>query len=355
MASNIHYQRADYESGLDENSPLITGLTGRKPELKSRDGTASAMATFGLGFSIMWAQALIRWFASPTEFQPAPILGPDVIEPWRLVSLRIFEALSVGVLLAHIWYCVLVPAFPYLRNFKATDEPHQFTLDGRHVLGGLVALCADGFLNCHQYIFMWNANSINRGVWAKFLPFHNHLSSSRYGESLLWGPPMYVYFCAGFGILGCNMAKPLRKRFPDLSNAGIFTIIWCIEFVMDFVIENLAIRITHGYGYAKTYRPLTLFPEQVHQFPIYESVFVASLGLVFTAMRLKAYDTGRSPVEAGFEIWHPSLQGTVRTFAVIGFSAGAVLIFYHLPLNWLGVIGDCYADMPSYMKPGPVE
>jgi hypothetical protein len=87
-----------------------------------------------------------------------------VIEPWRLVSLRIFEALSVGVLFAHVWFCILCPAFPYLRNFRRTDEPRRFTLDGRHVIGGLVALCADGFLNCHEYIFMWNSHSINLGV-----------------------------------------------------------------------------------------------------------------------------------------------------------------------------------------------
>ncbi|CAG9988758.1 unnamed protein product [Clonostachys byssicola] len=313
------------------------------------------MATFGLAFTIMWIQAVIRWISSPTEFRPAPVLGPDEIETWRLVCLRIFEALSVGVLLVHIWFCILVPAFPYLKQFKRTDKAPEFTLDGRHVIGGLVALCADGFLNCYQYIFMWNSHSINIGVWAKFLPFHNHASSSRYAESLLWGPPMYVYFCAGFGIVGSKMAMPLRARFSQLSNAGILTIVWCIEFVLDFIIENLAIRITHGYGFAKTYRPLTLFPGKVYQFPIYESIFVASLGCVFTAMRLKAFENGRSPVEAGYEHWHPRLQDAVRTFAVIGFSAGAVVMFYHLPLNWLGVIGDCHADMPSYMKPGPVE
>ncbi|VUC32617.1 unnamed protein product [Clonostachys rosea] len=339
----------------DESSPLINNGHGGKVSEKPRDGTASAMATFGLAFTIMWIQALIRWFASPTEFRPAPVLGPDEIETWRLVCLRIFEALSVGVLFVHIWFCLLVPAFPYLKEFKRTDKSPEFTLDGRHVIGGLVALCADGFLNCYEYIFMWNSHSINIGVWAKFLPFHNHASSSRYAESLLWGPPMYVYFCAGFGIVGSKMAKPLRARFPQLSNSGILTIVWCIEFVLDFIIENLAIRITHGYGFAKTYRPLTLFPEKVYQFPIYESIFVASLGCLFTAMRLKAFETGRSPVEAGYEHWHPRLQNAVRTFAVIGFSAGAVVMFYHLPLNWLGVIGDCHADMPSYMKPGPVE
>ena len=342
-------------TGHDERSPLLPGLNGGTSKRRPADGTASAMATFGLGFTIMWIQALLRWFASPTEFQPAPILGPDKIETWRLVCLRIFEALSVGVLVAHLWFCVLVPAFPYLKRFKPSDEPRQFTLDGRHVIGGLVALCADGFLNCNQYIFMWNSNSINRGVWAKFLPFHNHHSSSRYAESLLWGPPMYVYFCAGFGILGTGLARRFMKTFPQLSNAGIFTLVWCVEFVLDFIIENLAIRITHGYGYAKTYRPLTLFQEEVYQFPIYESIFVASLGCIFTAMRVKALDSGRSPVEAGYENWPPRLQNAIRTFAVIGFCSASVVFLYHLPLNWLGVIGDCHAKMPSYMRPGPVE
>ncbi|KAH8886610.1 hypothetical protein GQ53DRAFT_827922 [Thozetella sp. PMI_491] len=340
----------------DERQPLL-GQRKESLGLQGRDGTATALAAFGLAFTIMWIQALIRWIASPTEFLPAPILGPDEIETWRLVCLRIFETLSVAVLLAHIWFCVLLPLFPYLRRFRRTDEVGYFSLDGRHVVGGLVALCADGFLNCQQYIFMWNAHSVNRGVWAKFLPFHNHASSSRYAESLLWGPPMYVYFCAGFGILGCKMVEPIRRRFPWLTNAGIFGIIWACECLFDFVIENLAIRLTHGYGYAKTYGPLTLWPGEVHQFPIYESIFVGTLGTLFTAMRLKAYDNpdGLSPVEKGYDTWPQALHNTVRTFAVIGFSSAAVVLFYHLPLNWLGVIGDSHAKYPSYMAPGPVE
>jgi hypothetical protein len=267
----------------------------------------------------MWIQALICWVADLVEFQPAPLLGPDVIEPWLLVSLRIFEALSVGVLFAHVSFCILCPAFPYPRNFRRTDEPRRFTLDGRHVIGGLVALCADGFLNCHEYI-MWNSHSINLGVWAKFLPFHNPKSSSRYAESLLWGPPMYVYFCAGYGILGCKVIPVLRQRLPpSLTNAGILTIIWLIEFALDFVIENIAIRVTHGYGFAKTYGPLTLFAGKVYQLPIYESAFVASIGCYFTIMKRKASQRGYSPIEAGYEAWPQRLQTPVRTFAVVGF------------------------------------
>ncbi|KAH7077566.1 hypothetical protein BKA63DRAFT_268020 [Paraphoma chrysanthemicola] len=340
----------------DEEDPLLPQPPHHYAR-SSKDGTASAFAAFGLIWTILSIQAFIRWIASPTEFRPAPVLGPDEIETWRLVALRVFEALSVGVLFAHLWFCLFVPLYPWLRNFRKTDEKGALTLDGRHVYGGLVAVFADGFLNCHEYIFMWNAHSINMGVWAKFLPFHNHNSSSRYAESLLWGPPMYVYFCAGFGILGHHLARRIRDRWPTLTNAGLLTIVWVVEVLFDFVIENAAIRITQGYGYAKTYGPLTLFPGKVYQFPIYESIFVGSLGCLFTAMRLKAFDDpdGLSPIEKGYWNWPHRLQGAIRSFAIIGFCAAAVLMLYHLPLNWLGVIGDCHADMPSYMKPGPVH
>ncbi|KAL2785010.1 hypothetical protein BJX66DRAFT_343513 [Aspergillus keveii] len=92
----------------------------------------------------------------------------------------------------------------------------------------------------------------------------------------------------------------LRQRLPpSLTNAGILTIIWLIEFALDFVIENIAIRVTHGYGFAKTYGPLTLFAGKGYQFPIYESAFVASIGCSFTIMRWKASQRGYSPIETG--------------------------------------------------------
>lgn len=76
---------------------------------------------------------------------------------------------------------------------------------------------------------------------------------------------------------------------------------------------------------------------------------MGSLSCVFTAVRLEALETDVSPIERGYQNWHSKLQDTIRTFAVIGFCAACVLFSYHLPLNWLGVIGDCYAHIPSYL------
>jgi hypothetical protein len=42
----------------------------------------------------------------------------------------------------------------------------------------------------------------------------------------------------------------------------------------------------------------------------------------------------------------------VRTLAVIGFCCAATILVYHLPFNWLGVVGASAADLPSYLLPG---
>jgi hypothetical protein len=71
-------------------------------------------------------------------------------------------------------------------------------------------------------------------------------------------------------------------------------------------------------------------------------------------MRLQALQSadGLSPLERGFERWHLALQPPVRTFEVIGFCCAATIVIRHLPFNWLGVIGDSIANLPSYLLAG---
>ncbi len=325
----------------DAGSDLAGRLTPVEPAMR---GGATVWAMAGLVWVIVAAQAAIRWVLSDEEFAPAPIIGPDEMSDSRMIALRVFEVVSALVLVWFLWFCVIKP-------WRAT---RRLSLDGKFVIGGLCAFWADGFLNIHTYLFAWNGNNVDLGVWSSFMPFHNEEASSRYAESLLWGPPMYVYFCAGVAIVACRYAVPLRARYPQMSNATLFTLVWFGEFAFDFVVENIAIRATHGYGYAQTYGPLTLWKGEVHQFPLYESVLVATLGALFTWMRMKAMEDpqGLSPVERGFERWCPGMQPWVRTFAVIGFCCVSIVLIYHLTFNWLGLVGTSYADLPSYMLAG---
>jgi hypothetical protein len=309
-----------------------------------RQGPATFLALIGIVWFAVCAEVVVRWVTSSSQFAPAPRLGPDVMADWRLIALRVFEAISLAVMLAFIWFCVVRP----LR------QTGRMGLDGMFVIGGLVCFVADAFLNVQQYLFAWNSANVNRGVWVRFLPFHNPEAPSRYAESLIWGPPMYIYFCAGVAIVACHEVNRVRRRWPNLSKFALFICIFVFEFVFDFVVENIVIRTTHAYAFAKTFEPLTLWAGRVYQFPIYESILVAFVGCVFTWARMEAAErpVGESPIEAGVERWRPSLRPYVRSFAVLGFCMVTLVFVYHLPFNWLGLIGTSHADLPSYLQPG---
>lgn len=161
---------------------------------------------------------------------------------------------------------------------------------------------------------------------------------------------MYIYFCAGVAIVACHHATKVRRRWPSMTKFRLFVLIFIGEFLFDFIVENSVIRITHAYAFAKTYGPLTLWAGEAYQFPIYESVLVAFVGCLFTWARMEAEERP-SPIEAGAERWRPALQPYVRHLAVLGFCFVTLFFVYHLPLNWLGLAGTSYADMPSYMLP----
>jgi len=307
-------------------------------------GAVTVWAAIAVVWLVIAVQALVRWVVSDTEFAPAPLIGPDRMPPSNLLALRIFEGLSMALLVGLIWFCVVVP-------WRRTGT---MSLDGKFVIGGMVAFAADAFLNSYTYLFAWNANNVNMGVWTRYLPFHSPESSTRYAESLLWGPPMYVYFCAAVAIVGCKLYFSMRTRWPALSNVSLLAVVFVAEFAFDFVVENLAIRLTQGYAFAQTYQPLTLWASSQFQFPLYESFLVATLGLFYTWMRLQAHESadGLSPVERGFERWRPSLQPGLRTLAVVGFCSSATILIYHLPFNWLGIVGGSMAHLPTYMSPG---
>lgn len=328
--------RADDEVAADPAEPALPPL--------GRQGPATFLAAIGLVWFLICVEVVARWVTSGEEFTPAPRIGPDSMEDWRLIALRVFEAISLAVMAAFVWYCVIDP----LRKTRT------LSLDGKFVIGGIICFVADAFLNVQQYLFAWNSANVNRGVWVRFLPFHNPDAPSRYAESLIWGPPMYIYFCAGVAIVACHEAKRVRLRWPAMTKFRVFVCVFIFEFVFDFAVENIVIRTTHAYAFAKTYEPLTLWAGKVHQFPIYESVLVAFVGCVFTWARMEAEErpVGQSPIEFGAERWRPALQPYVRNFAVLGFCMVTLVLVYHLPFNWLGLIGTSYAHLPSYLLPG---
>lgn len=309
-----------------------------------RRSGVTVWAATGLLWTVLCLTVILRWVTSGTEFGPAPVLGPDTVPTAKLVALRVFEGLSLAVLFACIWWLVIKP-------WRARRE---VGLDAFLVLGGIIGFTVDAMLNLYAYLFAWNAHSVNLGVWAAFMPFHQDGAPSRYAEGLLWGLPMYVYFCAGLGALGLYWVRRLRARRPGISNAAALSVVWLGDFAFDFVVENVIIRTTDAYAFARTEEWLTLWAGSQHQFPIYESVLVACVSVAFTYVRLSAMDSpeGLSMIERGANRFPLRWRLPVRAFAAVGYCAVVLIMLYHLPFNWISLGGDSLADLPSYMLPG---
>ena len=308
-----------------------------------RSGTVGLWALLGVVSLAIAVQAWVRWVASSTQFASAPLDNSDRYAQWRWVSLRLVEGVSAVVFVWLAWFCVIRP----LRRDR------RLGIDGKIAIACFLGCITDGVLNMFQYLFAWNAHSINLGSWSGFLPLHSAAANPRYAEALVWGLPMYVYFCIGVAIAGCWVVRALRGRVPQISNVHALLYVWVAAFAFDFLVENGIIRLTQAYAFHKTAAGVTLWAGSLYQFPLYESVSVATLGTIFTALRLSALDSpdGVSWAERGYQRFRPALQPAVRLVAVIGVSIVTLFVVYHLPFNWLGVTGHSVSHLPSYMRP----
>ena len=176
----------------------------------------------------------------------------------------------------------------------------------------------------HEYLFAWNAHSVNMGSWASFIPTASPDHQSRYAEALLWGIPMYTYFCIGVAIVrhavrhdGC------ARAIPGISNVRALGISVVIAFVFDVVIENLVIRLGHGYAFARTPRRSRSTPARSSSSRSTRCSAWRLLGVLFTATAAERAGLARRALlrrARRFDRLRPRLQSPARWFAVIGWA-----------------------------------
>ena len=308
-----------------------------------RTGSAALWALLGVISLAIALEVWIRWIASPTQFAAAPINNADHYANARLIGLRVTEVVSAVVLVWLMWATV---ARPLKRDRK-------LGIDGKIAIACLIGCITDGLLDVYKYLFAWNAHSVNLGSWSQFMPFHSSSANPRYAEALIWGIPMYVYFCIGVALAGCAIVKRLRARYPQISNVAALGVVFGLACVFDFIVENAIIHTTQAYAFSRTPSSVTVWAGKLYQFPLYETLCVGALGTIFTALRLSAIDSpdGISFLETGFQRFRPGLREPVRVLAVIGFAITMLVVVYHIPVNWLGTNGNSIAHLPSYMLP----
>lgn len=315
--------------------------TATKPASARRSHAVVPWALVGLAWAVLCLWAVGHWVTS-SAFGAAPILPGDSMSTGATAMLRIIEVASVLVLVASFWFL----------SVKPWRERREISIEALLFIGGVFGFVADSFLNVYTYLFAFNSHSVNLGTWVRWLPFHHAGAPTGYGEALLWGLPMYVYFCSALAAMGLALKDRWVARHPNASETTVIVGLWVGFFVFDFVVENLIIRTSDAYSFVRTARPLTLWAGSQYQFPIYESICVAFVAMGFAAVRISADRSpdGVSFLERGLTDLPRRLRFPVRLLAAIGYCAVVLIMLYHLPVNWLGITGDSVAHLPSYLE-----
>lgn len=291
-------------------------------------------ATLGLIASVFAISVLGRWICSPA-FAPVPLGPEDAMPGAGVLVIRLFEALSVSVMLA-IFYFYLIR--PWRREGRV-----PFT--GLMLFGALLSYVLDVTVDYHGYWMAWNRYSLNMGVWSSFFP--GHTGPKQYAEAMVWGMPMYCYFGVLLGSLQLKVIDAARTRLrASLPVATLLSM--AFAFVFDLAAEWLIIVATQAYGWGLTTRAFTLLPGSQYQFPLYECLAVAFFGTIYAFILKAERDRGSVFAERGHELLPPWLGAPVRVLAAIGLAFVPTAVYFGT-FNLFSIGADSYAALPHYL------
>lgn len=295
-------------------------------------------SAFGLVTSILALTAWIGWIGSDGFTRPDP--GPDHYR--FLWYLRTVEVVSVLATLGMIGWFVIRP----------WRRERRVPLDGKILLGMLIAYYVDPLLNIFNHAFAMNAHAVGFGSWSDFMPAYPSPGQDRFAEGLLWAQPLYMYFGLLAAMAGCRLLDLFRSRMPRASMATIYAIVFAIFVVVDVVGELAFIVYPQLYVFPGVPSGFSLFAGEIYQFPLYHSLFAAVFIMMVTWLRDSVDETGRSAVDRGVDRLDVSgaRKGAMSFLAVTGFCTASAL-GYFLPYATATMTADTYVELPSYLSP----
>lgn len=163
---------------------------------------------------------------------------------------------------------------------------------------------------------------------------------------------IYIYFTTFTSLWGAALYGSYKSSYPNLKTPGLLLILWVAQFITDYLIQMFTLYVFQPYAFAKTYGPLTQQAGSQFQYPLYNSLGVATMCTVYSYVRWEAWQDrkeGLSRVEWGYDTWSKGLQRHVRTFAVIGFCVLNTLVFFTIPVAVLGHWGESRAELPIWL------
>jgi len=305
--------------------------------LERKPGPLVFWSAFGAIATVLAAVAWIGWLTSSDFHRVDP--GPDHYPFLRY--LRTVQVVSVVVSVAMIgWFVVR----PWRRE-------RRVPIDGKILLGMVIAYYVDPLLNVFNHTFAMNAYAFSFGSWSGFMPGYPSPGQQHFAEGLLWAQPLYMYFGLLAAMGGCQILRLLRGRMRRASTATLYAIVFVVFVLADVVVEMVFIVHPQLYMFPGVPRHFSLFAGKIYQFPLYQALFAAVFATMVTWLRDSVDATGRSAVERGVDDlgFSPLRRHATSFLAVTGFCTASAL-GYFLPYAAATMNADTYVDLPSYLR-----
>ena len=280
-----------------------------------------AFAVVGALLLAVEAYLLLRWITGP-QFQsvsPGPSIQPD----WMRITLDVGQVVCP---IAAGWFIYWFAIRPWRRQRRLTPE-------GMLCVAMLLTSLYDPLSSYFQVWFTYNANLVNRGWIAAYIP--GWISYHAPGASIAWPPliipSFYVFGASGIVILTTYLMRAAVRRWPTVSNLRLLGAVWVATFLLCLVAEGL-LFVRLGFWTLDGGLP-AIFNDHYYRYPWNEALVAANGFTMLCALMYYRNDRGETFVERGIETLRGSTgrRATLQALAFFGGIQLTVLLGYHLP------------------------
>jgi hypothetical protein len=244
----------------------------------------------------------------------------------------------------------------YVWGIRPWRRAGHITTDGILLIAFFLMCFQDPLPNYFQYNFSYNSYAVNLGNWVGEVPGAILPRAHLYPEPLLFIAPSYIWGYMLPAAFSCLLMRRCRRRWPRIGNVGLFSIVFVVWFLVDFIAEPLVfMRLSQLWTHSGAIRSLSLHAGSRYQFPIYEPILIGVMYTGFAALRWFVDDKGRTVAERGIDEVRATVRQktTLRILATTACASTIIFLTYNLPWQWFATHADAFPkDLPSYMVNG---
>lgn len=318
----------------------VTPPHGDAPPGRRQFRAVRFWAGIGVIHFVIAAYILVQWLTSGDL--RASETGPDDAPTHVIWAVNIGQVLSpiVGAGIVYWWLIR-----PWIKERRLTTE-------GMVLIGALCLYFPYDITNNYvSFFFQYNAHFWNVGSWAGEIPGSIVPNGNRVVEPIIFMFPAYAWGVFLPMLWGAKFMRYLRRKRPEIGNAGLLAITLGLCCFFDLVGEGtvVALQIESYYG---SQHHLSFFGGTIYQFPIYETLFIGLLYVGGAALLFFRDDKGRTFVERGAEGGNgvkAAGKGTIQ-LAIVGFFVAVEFWCFMVPINMMAMHVDTFPeDGKSYM------